>query len=147
MGSTTDTIPIETWLHPWHAIMGDRLLHTYATLRQSGQGLHNWIQEIEGRTILPIENIFHFLIFSAIESIRPWKEIFSSSTLFTFISMNIIPKLSRYIQNIDITNTEQFEYIELFDWLELINIDVIAQILAKNFFLDIFNKLIIKLII
>ena len=40
----TDTIPIETWLHPWHAIMGDRLLHTYATLRQKlAKGLKNWI--------------------------------------------------------------------------------------------------------
>jgi len=48
--------------------------------------------------------------------------------------MNIIPKLSRFLQNIDLSNTEQFEYIELFDWLEMVNVDVIAQILAKNFF-------------
>uniref|UniRef100_A0A915N1M8 G-patch domain-containing protein n=1 Tax=Meloidogyne javanica TaxID=6303 RepID=A0A915N1M8_MELJA len=115
----TDPVPIETWLHPWHAIMGDRLLHTYATLRQKlAKGLNSW---------LPGDR-------SAIESIRPWKEIFSASTLYTFISMNIIPKLSRVLQNIDLSNTEQFEYIELFDWLEMVNVDVIAQILAKNFF-------------
>uniref|UniRef100_A0A1I8B7U2 G-patch domain-containing protein n=1 Tax=Meloidogyne hapla TaxID=6305 RepID=A0A1I8B7U2_MELHA len=115
----TDTIPIETWLHPWHAIMGDRLLHTYATLRQKlAKGLNSW---------LPGDR-------SAIEIIRPWKDIFSASTLYTFVSMNIIPKLSRFLQNIDLSTTEQFEYIELFDWLEMVNVDVIAQILAKNFF-------------
>uniref|UniRef100_A0A914KN32 G-patch domain-containing protein n=1 Tax=Meloidogyne incognita TaxID=6306 RepID=A0A914KN32_MELIC len=115
----TDPVPIETWLHPWHAIMGDRLLHTYATLRQKlAKGLNSW---------LPGDR-------SAIESIRPWKEIFSASTLYTFISMNILPKLSRFLQNIDLSNTEQFEYIELFDWLEMVNVDVIAQILTKNFF-------------
>jgi len=48
--------------------------------------------------------------------------------------MNILPKLSRFLQNIDLSNTEQFEYIELFDWLEMVNVDVIAQILTKNFF-------------
>jgi len=40
----TDPVPIETWLHPWHAIMGDRLLHTYATLRQKlAKGLNSWL--------------------------------------------------------------------------------------------------------
>jgi tuftelin-interacting protein 11 len=39
----TDPVPIETWLHPWHAVMGDRLLLIYSTLRQKlAKGLRNW---------------------------------------------------------------------------------------------------------
>jgi hypothetical protein len=48
--------------------------------------------------------------------------------------MNIIPKLEMALQKIDITNTEQFDYLEIFDWLEMINTNVICQALVKSFF-------------
>lgn len=115
----TDMIPIETWLHPWHQIMGHQLSPIYAALRQKlAKGLKNWS---------PGDR-------SAIECIRPWKDIFSASTMHTFVSMNIVPKLERALQVIDINNTDQFEYLEIFEWLEMISPEVIGQLLVTHFF-------------
>jgi hypothetical protein len=54
--------------------------------------------------------------------------------MHTFVSMNILPKLERSLQTIDIGTTEHFDYIELFDWMGLTTVDAIAQMLAKYFF-------------
>lgn len=72
--------------------------------------------------------------FSAIESIRPWKDVFTSGTMQAFIGMNIIPKLEKALQTIDLNTTENFEYLEIFDWVDLVNVEIIAKILTTSFF-------------
>jgi len=115
----TDHVPIDSWLLPWRSLMGDRLLSVYPIIRQKlAKGLHNWI---------PGDR-------SAFESIRPWKDVFSAGTMSAFLGMNIVPKLERALQSIDINTTEQFEYLEFFRWTELINNDIVTHILVNNFF-------------
>lgn len=115
----TDTIPIESWLLPWHSTMGDRLLNTYSTLRQKlSKGLRGW---------MPPDR-------SALEIIRPWKNIFSSSTMHAFVSMNIVPKLESALWTIDISTTKEFDELFLFDWLDVVSVDVISHLLVKHFF-------------
>uniref|UniRef100_A0A915E515 G-patch domain-containing protein n=1 Tax=Ditylenchus dipsaci TaxID=166011 RepID=A0A915E515_9BILA len=115
----TDNIPIDSWLLPWQPVLGDRLLLVYPIIRQKlGKGLKNWI---------PGDR-------SAIESIRPWKDVFASGTMHTFLGFNIVPKLERALQTIDVNTTEQFNYLELFKWTELINVDVICQMMTRHFF-------------
>ncbi|KAL3077180.1 hypothetical protein niasHS_013169 [Heterodera schachtii] len=115
----TDTVPIESWLLPWHSLMGDRLLPAYASVRQKlAKGLRNWY---------PGDR-------SAIECIRPWKEVFSSGIIHTFIGMNILPKLEKALQSIDLISTDYFDQLELFDWMDFVGGEPIGKILANAFF-------------
>uniref|UniRef100_A0A183CHX8 GCFC domain-containing protein n=1 Tax=Globodera pallida TaxID=36090 RepID=A0A183CHX8_GLOPA len=116
---TTDTVPIESWLLPWHSEMGDRLLPAYASVRQKlAKGLRNWY---------PGDR-------SAIECIRPWKDVFSAGILQAFIGMHILPKLEKALQSVDLSSTDHFDRFEIFDWLDFIGGEPIGKVLANSFF-------------
>ncbi|KAI1709720.1 GC-rich sequence DNA-binding factor-like protein domain-containing protein [Ditylenchus destructor] len=127
---SSDRIPIDSWLLPWREIMGDRLLLVYPTIRQKlAQGLKKW---------RPGDR-------SAIASIRPWKDAFVSGSMHSFLAMNIVPKLERALQTMNINTTAEFEYIELFDWMEMIHVDVICQMMIKSFFPRFYEQLCMRL--
>jgi len=48
------------------------------------------------------------VLFSAIGSIKPWNGVFSAATMAAFLGANIVPKLERALQLIDINSYEQF---------------------------------------
>jgi len=118
----TDHIPIDSWLLSWHPIMGDRLQPVYPIIRQKlAKALRDWA---------PSDR-------SALGILKPWKLVFSQGSMQSFLSMNIVPKLERFLAEMDLDPTRNKEYLEFYavlNWLELISIDIICQILVKNFF-------------
>ncbi|VDK30165.1 unnamed protein product [Gongylonema pulchrum] len=118
----TDRIPIHVWLHPWLDVMGDRLQPVFSPIRQKlAKALREWN---------PTDR-------SALSMLRPWKGCFAAATMSAFLSMNIIPKLEKALQEMIYDPTKNHRYDEFYatlDWIELIGAEGVAGILSRSFF-------------
>uniref|UniRef100_A0AC35F2R7 G-patch domain-containing protein n=1 Tax=Panagrolaimus sp. PS1159 TaxID=55785 RepID=A0AC35F2R7_9BILA len=119
---TTDAVPIDSWLLPWHPILGHRLMPVYSPIRQKlAKALRNWIATDE----------------SAITVLKPWNDVFTKPTMNSFLSINIVPKLEQALSMMNLNPLENNEFPEfqaVLNWIELIGSDIICQILMKCFF-------------
>uniref|UniRef100_A0A7E4V146 G-patch domain-containing protein n=1 Tax=Panagrellus redivivus TaxID=6233 RepID=A0A7E4V146_PANRE len=118
----TDSVPIDSWLLPWHHVLGHRLTSVYAPIRQKlAKALREWI---------PTDG-------SAYAVLAPWKNVFTHSSMSSFLNMNIVPKLERALMEMNmnpIENTAYLEFYALLSWMNMIGVDVTSQVLLKVFF-------------
>ena len=119
---TVDEIPIHSWLLPWHTVLGHRLTTVYPVIRMKlAKSLKEWVATDS----------------SAIGVVRPWKDVFAKSSMSSFLSNNIIPKLEQALLHMNLNPLENFEYAEFFaviNWTEVVGVDLTCQIIMKCFF-------------
>ncbi|KAE9555814.1 hypothetical protein FO519_001028 [Halicephalobus sp. NKZ332] len=119
---TVDEIPIHSWLLPWHSVLGHRLTAVYPIIRMKlAKSLKEWIATDS----------------SAIGVVRPWKDVFAKSSMSSFLSNNIIPKLEQALLHMNLNPLENFEYPEFFaviNWTEIIGTDLTCQMMMRCFF-------------
>ena len=97
---TTDEVPIDSWLLPWHPILGHRLMPVYSPIRQKlAKALRNWVATDE----------------SAIAVMKPWNGVFTKPTMSSFLAMNIIPKLEQALASMNMNPLENMvSFLKLF---------------------------------
>ncbi|XP_070537179.1 tuftelin-interacting protein 11-like [Ptychodera flava] len=117
----TDTQRIDSWLHPWLPLMGQRLEPLYPPIRNKlGNALNNWHpSDISAKTIL-----------------QPWKQVFSPGTMDAFLVRHIVPKLAVCLQEFVINPYQQ--QLDPFNWVmsweNMLPKSTLASLLAKQFF-------------
>uniref|UniRef100_A0A914YRE4 G-patch domain-containing protein n=1 Tax=Panagrolaimus superbus TaxID=310955 RepID=A0A914YRE4_9BILA len=119
---TSDAIPIDSWLLPWHPLLGHRLMPVYSPIRQKlAKALRSWVATDE----------------SAITVLKPWNDVFTKPTMNSFLAINIVPKLEQALATMNLNPVENFTFSEFYavlNWVELIGSDITCQILMKCFF-------------
>ncbi|EGT36093.1 CBN-STIP-1 protein [Caenorhabditis brenneri] len=129
----TDEVPIHQWLVPWLVLLGDRIQTVMPPIRQKlSKALKLWD---------PMDR-------SAMATLRPWKDVWSSGTFSAFVGQNIIPKLGAALDTMELNPTINPEYPEwaaCMEWLEMTHPDAIANIVTKYFFPRFYNVLCIWL--
>lgn len=127
----TDTVTIHSWIHPWLPIIlvsddaKEELNYLfepiYSTIRMKlSKALINWHpSDSSARLIL-----------------EPWKNVFTESSMQTFLDRNIAPKLEQAIQSITINPNQQSlnEWNWVLSWQTLISLHTIVSILERFFF-------------
>lgn len=125
----TDEIPIHEWLVPWLVLLGDRIQTVMPPIRQKlSKALKLWD---------PMDR-------SALETLRPWQNVWSAATFSAFIAQNIVPKLGVALDTMELNPTMNPEYPEwtaCMEWLEFTHPDAIANIVTKYFFPRFYNCL------
>ncbi|ALC38796.1 sip1 [Drosophila busckii] len=118
----TDTVPIHSWIMPWHAILGSKLEETiYPQIRSKlGVAIQSWSPQDR----------------SASAMLTPWQSAFPPEQLQLLLQRRIIPKLqavlSEFIINPLQQNLELWQ--QVWEWHELIPAPHMAQLLDKHFF-------------
>ncbi|CAD6198615.1 unnamed protein product [Caenorhabditis auriculariae] len=119
---TKDTVPIHSWLVPWLHVLGDRIQGVMPPIRQKlSKALKLWDPKDR----------------SAIAILRPWKEVWAPGTLTAFLANNIVPKLARALEDMELDpriNPQYEEWAAVMDWLELIHPEAIVGVVIKCFF-------------
>ncbi|XP_030381135.1 septin-interacting protein 1 [Scaptodrosophila lebanonensis] len=118
----TDTVPIHSWVLPWHAILGPKLEESiYAQIRSKlGVALQAWSpQDRSARAML-----------------TPWQGAFAEEELLHFLLQHIIPKLQAVLSEFVINPLQQNLELwhQVWEWHELIPPMHMAQLLDKCFF-------------
>ncbi|KAM8716623.1 hypothetical protein ACLKA7_003495 [Drosophila subpalustris] len=118
----TDTVPIHSWILPWHAILGPKLEESiYPQIRSKlGAALQAWSpQDRSARAML-----------------TPWQSAFAEEQLVQFLLRHIIPKLQAVLAEFVINPLQQNLELwhQVWEWHELIPAHHMAQLLDKHFF-------------
>lgn len=118
----TDTVPIHSWILPWHAILGNKLEESiYPQIRSKlGVALQAWSpQDRSARAML-----------------TPWQTAFPEEQLVQFLLRYIIPKLQAVLAEFVINPLQQNLELwhQVWEWHELIPAHHMAQLLDKHFF-------------
>ncbi|XP_034100066.2 septin-interacting protein 1 [Drosophila albomicans] len=119
----TDTVPIHSWILPWHGILGSKLAESiYPQIRSKlGVALQAWSpQDRSARAML-----------------TPWREAFApDEQLLQFLLRHIIPKLQAVLAEFVINPLQQNLELwhQVWEWHELIPAPHMAQLLDKHFF-------------
>lgn len=127
----TDTVTIHSWIHPWLPVIlvsddtKEELNYLfepiYTTIRMKlSKALTNWHpSDSSARLIL-----------------EPWKNVFTESSMQTFLDRNIAPKLEQAIQSMTINPNQQSinEWNWVLSWQTLISLHTIVSILERFFF-------------
>lgn len=118
----TDTTPIHVWILPWTELLGDKFQETvYPTIREKlGKALGAW---------LPSDR-------SARAMLSPWKNTFDDGDLQSFLIKYIIPKLQLSLTELIVNPMQQeLEYFnQVWEWHELVPVEMMAQMFDKLFF-------------
>ncbi|CAI2327742.1 unnamed protein product [Caenorhabditis sp. 36 PRJEB53466] len=118
----TDEMPIHQWLCPWLVVLGDRIQAVMPPIRQKlAKALKQW-DPMDG---------------SALEVLRPWRNVWSPGTFGAFIGQNVIPKLGAALENMELNpgkNPDYPQWTAVMQWLEMAHPDAIANIVTKYFF-------------
>ncbi|RNA12424.1 tuftelin-interacting 11 [Brachionus plicatilis] len=120
----TDVIPIHEWVHPWLALMKDRLDSTlFPTIRfKLASALQSWHPSDQ----------------SAKAVLNPWKPpVFSAQNWEQFLLRNILPKLELVLEqefaiNPSKQNLEAWNWVT--SWANLVPISSFVALLEKSFF-------------
>ncbi|KAH8262818.1 hypothetical protein KR044_000592 [Drosophila immigrans] len=118
----TDTVPIHSWILPWHGILGSKLEESiYPQIRSKlGVALQAWSpQDRSARAML-----------------TPWQAAFAEEQLVQFLLRHIIPKLQAVLAEFVINPMQQNLELwhQVWEWHELIPAHHMAQLLDKHFF-------------
>ncbi|TDG40988.1 hypothetical protein AWZ03_012588 [Drosophila navojoa] len=118
----TDTVPIHSWILPWHGILGAKLEESiYPQIRNKlGVALQAWSpQDRSARAML-----------------TPWQSAFPEEQLVQFLLRHIIPKLQAVLAEFVINPLQQNLELwhQVWEWHELIPAQHMAQLLDKHFF-------------
>ncbi|KAH8403014.1 hypothetical protein KR222_003144 [Zaprionus bogoriensis] len=118
----TDTVPIHSWILPWHGILGAKLEESiYPQIRNKlGVALQAWSpQDRSARAML-----------------TPWRTAFDEEQLVQFLLRHIIPKLQAVLGEFIINPLQQNLELwhQVWEWHELIPAQHMAQLLDKHFF-------------
>lgn len=118
----TDTVPIHSWILPWHGILGAKLEESiYPQIRSKlGVALQAWSpQDRSARAML-----------------TPWQSAFPEEQLVQFLLRYIIPKLQAVLAEFVINPLQQNLELwhQVWEWHELIPAHHMAQLLDKHFF-------------
>ncbi|KAH8377626.1 hypothetical protein KR093_006322 [Drosophila rubida] len=118
----TDTVPIHSWILPWHGILGSKLEESiYPQIRSKlGVALQAWSpQDRSARAML-----------------TPWQTAFAEEQLLQFLLRHIIPKLQAVLAEFVINPLQQNLELwhQVWEWHELIPAPHMAQLLDKHFF-------------
>ncbi|XP_077984161.1 tuftelin-interacting protein 11-like [Glandiceps talaboti] len=117
----TDTQRIDSWIHPWLPLMGQRLEPLFAPVRHKlGNALTNWHpSDISAKTIL-----------------LPWIPVFSQGTMDAFLIRHIVPKLAQCLHEFMINPYQQ--HLDPFNWVmaweDILPKSTLASLLQKHFF-------------
>ncbi|XP_046912846.2 septin interacting protein 1 [Dermatophagoides farinae] len=131
----TDTISIHSWIHPWLPV----LLTTTKTTNTSENEL-NFLFEpiyeiIRSKLANALKN-WHPSDCSARLILEPWKNVFTESSMQSFLEMNIVPKLEQSMQQMQINPNQQSlnEWNWTIQWSSLLSTNTIVSILEHTFF-------------
>lgn len=120
--STEDTVPIHTWIHPWLALLGNRLnTQVYPIIRRKlGSALTRW----------------HPADRTARRMIECWNKVFSEGEMQAFLLKNIVPKLIESLFQLEINpgHQDMEMWNRVYEWRHLLSAHVMADILDKHFF-------------
>uniref|UniRef100_A0A1I7X9I8 G-patch domain-containing protein n=1 Tax=Heterorhabditis bacteriophora TaxID=37862 RepID=A0A1I7X9I8_HETBA len=126
----TDHIPIHSWLVPWLAVLGDRLQPVLAPIRQKlAKALRLWNPTDKSNCNVGI--------LSAMAILKPWSGVWAPATMAGFLTQNVVPKLERCLDTMNLdprVNTKYEEWFAVMQWLGMISPDTIASIVTKYFF-------------
>ncbi|EDW54403.1 septin-interacting protein 1 [Drosophila sechellia] len=118
----TDTVPIDSWVLPWHAILGSKLEEAvYPQIRSKlGMALRAWSpQDRSARAML-----------------TPWQKAFPEEEMQEFLQRYIVPKLQATLGELIINPLHQDLELwhQVWEWHELIDPMYMAQLLDRHFF-------------
>ncbi|KAH8282278.1 hypothetical protein KR054_006538 [Drosophila jambulina] len=118
----TDTVPIDSWVLPWHAILGSKLEEAvYPQIRSKlGEALRAWSpQDRSARAML-----------------TPWQQAFPEEEMQEFLQRHIVPKLQVTLAEFVINPLHQDLELwhQVWEWHELIEPMYMAQLLDRHFF-------------
>ncbi|BFF93517.1 septin-interacting protein 1 [Drosophila madeirensis] len=118
----TDTVPIHSWVLPWHAILGSKLEESvYPQIRSKlGVALQAWSpQDRSARAML-----------------TPWAKAFPEEEMVDFLQHHITPKLQGVLSEFIINPLHQDleQWNQVWEWHELIPPMHMAKLLDKHFF-------------
>ncbi|KAI8038238.1 septin-interacting protein 1 [Drosophila gunungcola] len=118
----TDTVPIDSWVLPWHAILGSKLEEAvYPQIRcKLGVALRAWSpQDRSARAML-----------------TPWQQAFPEEEMQEFLQRHIVPKLQATLAEFVINPLHQDLELwhQVWEWHELIEPIYMAQLLDRHFF-------------
>ncbi|EDW76379.2 uncharacterized protein Dwil_GK15423 [Drosophila willistoni] len=118
----TDTVPIHSWILPWHGILGPKLEESiYPQIRSKlGAALQSWS---------PADR-------SARAMLTPWQQAFPEDEMVHFLLLHIIPKLQIVLGEFIINPLHQDleMWHQVWEWNELIPPMHMANLLDKHFF-------------
>ena len=118
---TTDAVPVHSWLHPWLPLLGDSLDTLYAPIRYKlATCLQAW----------------HPSDVSAKASIEPWKAVWSSDGLASFLQRSVQPKLVSVLRElpIDPSHQEVAPFRWVVSWRGLMADEKMVKMLDQHFF-------------
>lgn len=74
--------------------------------------------------------------FSALAMLKPWVNVWNSSTMSAFLGQHIIPKLERFLEAMPLTPMDfrPDNWKALVSWMEIISHEIMANILTKYLF-------------
>jgi len=118
----TDTVPIDSWVLPWHGILGSKLEEAvYPQIRSKlGVALRAWSpQDRSARAML-----------------TPWQQAFPEEEMQEFLQRHIVPKLQATLGEFVINPLHQDLELwhQVWEWHELIDPMYTAQLLDRHFF-------------
>ncbi|KAH8421164.1 hypothetical protein KR009_006985 [Drosophila setifemur] len=118
----TDTVPIDSWVLPWHAILGNKMEQAvYPQIRSKlGIALRAWLpQDRSARAML-----------------TPWAQAFPEVEMQVFLQGHIVPKLQAILGEFLINPLHQDLELwnQVWEWHVLIDPRNMAQLLDKHFF-------------
>jgi tuftelin-interacting protein 11 len=125
----TDVVPIHSWLHPWLPLLGDQLEIVYPTIRNKlASALTAWHPSDKSAKLI----------------VEPWRDIFTTSSMHSFILKNILPKLEQTIANELIINPQAqdprpWEWV--MDWKDFLPPAAMINLLERHFFPEWHRKL------
>ena len=68
--------------------------------------------------------------------LKPWVDVWSASTMSAFLGQQIVPKLERFLERMELS-PQQFredDWNAIMGWIGMINPDIIASSLTRYFF-------------
>ena len=118
---TTDAVPVHSWLHPWLHLLGDTLDTLYGPIRYK---LSTCLQA------------WHPSDASAKAIIEPWRSVWSSDGLASFLQRSVQPKLAAVLRELPIDPSQQdiapFRWV--LAWRGLMAADTMVRLLDQHFF-------------
>eukprot|EP01041_Mallomonas_annulata_P000909 gene909-1764_t len=105
--STTDPIPIHSWIHPWLPLLKSKLSCVFPEIRRKlSTALHVWD---------PSDS-------TALVVLRPWMGVFDQSSMDQLLIRSIIPKLVSHLRELVINPQNQniIQFTTVMTWVDVL---------------------------
>lgn len=123
----TDVVPVHSWIHPWLPLIA---------INDEYNGLFEPIYETIRKKLANALTKWHPSDSSARLILEPWINVFTDSSLQTFLDVNIVPKLEKIMQTFVINPSQQSlnEWNWVSSWISIVSFNTIVSILERHFF-------------